>query len=463
MLSLLMIPAVLLTVTAEAAKPKKSVNPDEFRRSSLTMIMMEDARVSPEIETLVRKGFIEAQVPDKFDSFVLGDDIKIFDPTQFVVTDEARTEYATFSKTKKSKGGKGAKGASIASGIVGLVGGAAGVAMGPSNQKYQNPVIDTTKADRALRAYLYLKENHIAKWLYDQWFSTATGKLSTDEIASRAYYNATPEQKAEAQELLAERAAVDPMGAVMDMGGMDMINNSFVTVSSFRYMTGDEMAAEICNGAAIGAAFLPQQAADAAMSVAEIAGEAAKMAIGKGYCINSTTQLYKLIWNKDVEAAIAQCFPSDLDKYNALDCFHLEYVGESSAYCQVAVGKRNLEEAVAYAVSRSMAKVIAKLEKENEVFRTVTPLTGIDPEIIASIGTKECVEKGDKYDVLANQGKDEEGKSIYKKVGSLTVQSVGNNMGEDNDEEGASAQTYSTFKGKLPKTAGKGTLIRQAK
>ncbi len=444
----------------DAAKPKKqAANPNEFRRSSLTMIMMEDPRVDTTIQALVRDGFRAAHVPDKFDEFDLGYDLKIFDPMEIEITDAARTEFSQFSGKKKSKGSKGAKGTGIAAGIVGLVGNLAGFEMGPTEEKYQNPTIDTTKSDRATRAYLYLRDNHIAKRLMDQWFSADSGVLNTNMVAQRAFYNATPEEKAAAMENFSAR---EPMEAVMSMGGMDMINNTFVTVSSFRYMTADDMSAEILNGAAIGAAFLPRDAADLVMSTAELSAIAATVSIGKGYCINSTTYLYKLVWNEEVMQTIGASFGS-IDAYNNLDCFHLEYVGESSAYCQVAVGKRTFEEAVSYAVSRSMAKVIAKLEKENEVFRTVTPLTGIEPEITASIGTKECVEKGDKYDVLMNMGPDEKtGLTVYKKVGSLKVETVGNNMGDDNDDKEASTNTYTTFKGKLPKTAQPGTLIRQA-
>ena len=163
-ISLMLLSAFILSVPTFAGTPKKqNTNPDEFRRSSLTMIMMEDPRVDPTIQGLVKKGFRAAQVPDKFDSFDLGYDYKIFDPMQITITDEARTEFAKFSGKKKSKGSKGAKGAGIAAGITGLVGSLAGFEMGPTEKKYQNPTIDTTKADRATRAYLYLRDNRIAK------------------------------------------------------------------------------------------------------------------------------------------------------------------------------------------------------------------------------------------------------------------------------------------------------------
>lgn len=458
--SIILLSALFISMSMDAAKPKKqAANPNEFRRSSLTMIMMEDPRIDTTIQALVKEGFRAAHVPDKFDEFDLGYDLKIFDPMEIEITDAARTEFSKFSGKKKSKGSKGAKGTGIAAGLVGLVGNLAGFEMGPTEEKYQNPTMDTTKSDRATRAYLYLKDNHVAKRLMDKWFEADSGRLSIDLIKERAFYNATPEEKAAAQEQFSERKLMD---AVMDMGGIDMISNTFVTVSSFRYMTAEDMSAEILNGAAIGAAFLPRDAADLVMSTAELSAVAATVSIGKGYCINSTTYLYKLVWNDEIWKAIQENCAS-IEAYNRLDCFHLEYVGESSAYCQVAVGRRTFEEAVSYAVSRSMAKVIAKLEKENEVFRTVTPLTGIDPEITASIGTKECVEKGDKYDVLMNMGPDEKtGLTTYKKVGSLKVETVGNNMGEDNDDKEAASNTYTTFKGKLPKTAQPGTLIRQA-
>ena len=79
-------------MSMDAAKPKKqAANPNEFRRSSLTMIMMEDPRVDTTIQALVKEGFRAAHVPDKFDEFDLGYDLKIFDPMEIEITDAART------------------------------------------------------------------------------------------------------------------------------------------------------------------------------------------------------------------------------------------------------------------------------------------------------------------------------------------------------------------------------------
>ena len=85
----------------------------------------------------------------------------------------------------------------------------------------------------------------------------------------------------------------------------------------------------------------------------------------------------------------------------------------------------------------------------------------VAPAITAYIGTKECVEKGDKYEILMRQIDPKTNKESYKSVGKIKVETVGNNMGEDNDDENASADTFTTFKGKAPKKATSGMLIRQ--
>ena len=52
-------------------------------------------------------------------------------------------------------------------------------------------------------------------------------------------------------------------------------------------------------------------------------------------------------------------------------------------------------------------------------------------------------------------------KEKYKSVGKIAVEIVGNNMGDDNDDEKAAAEPFTTFKGKAPKNAVPGMLIRQ--
>lgn len=449
---------LLMTAVCGTSVKAHAQDLPSYRRSSISMIMMEDDHLAPEVAGLVRKYFVENPVPAKFDEHGIDARFKTFSPSEIIVTDEDRKEFAAISG-KKSKSGKSAENTGVAGEIVGGVGSLFGIEFGPTDEKYRNPVIDTMKKEMAAKAWVYLKHNDMAKLMMDKWFGVDKGQFGIGVIAERAFFNSTEEERNAAKELFSER---DVKSAIMDMNGFDMLNNTFVTVSRFSYKTGDEVAAEILNGAAVGAQFLPRDAADLVMSTAELSATAAMVAIGKGYCISTTTYLYKLVWNENVKAAIFDA-ASSIDKYNALNCFSLEYVGEENAYSQVSVGKRTFEEAVKFATVRSVDKVIAKLERNNEVFRTVTPLTQIEPVITASIGAKECVEKGDTYHVLSASINKKTGLTEYKKIGQIKVDVVGNNLGEDNDTEGTADVPYTTFKGKLSKKVVPGTLIRQGK
>ena len=165
-------------------------------------------------------------------------------------------------------------------------------------------------------------------------------------------------------------------------------------------------------------------------------------------------------WNQDILNTIGAT-GGDLAKFDALNCFELEFVGAEKAHASVAQKKYSNEEAIKRATTRAVDKVLAKLEKEYEVFRTKTPLATVQPTMTAYIGTKECVSKGDKYEILIRSIDPKTNKETYKSVGKIAVETVGNNMGEDNDDDNASADVFTTFKGKAPKNASAGMLIRQ--
>lgn len=437
---------------------------ETYRRSSLNMIMLEDPRIDPTIINQVREAFIANPIPSKYNDHSVAVELKTVNMDDIVVSPDDYNESKAVLATKGKKDSAG--GTKKAAGIMGAIGSLVEMEMGPSNPAYkvENLNIDTTKRWIPHVAYKYLKETQMAKKMVDKWFGIESGRMNIDLVKERAFYNATQTEIQEAA-MESDRSAID---AIMDNGGHEIIGNTFVTVSRFRYVNAEQMAAEILENAAIGAAFLPQSAADAVMATAELTAAAAVLSMGKGYAVYTNTYLFRLVWDEETFAKINAC-ANDLSAYDALDCFKLEYVGDENASANITAGKRTPEEAVQFAMTRAMDKVLAKLEKKYEVFRTKTPLTGIDP-LRADIGTKECVEKGDKYEILMKElkeVKDGNGQKTtvvdYKRVGVITVDSVGNNMGEDNDGEGASAETYTTFKGKAPKGVQPGTLIRYTK
>lgn len=442
-----------MVVGASAQIKKQEMEP--YRRSSLTMIMMDSPDLDPTIADYVHKAFVENPIPAKFNDHSIAVELRTFSPKEIEVTQADREEFSAISgKKSKSKKGNG-EGGKIA---LGLLGGLVGVQIGPSDPNYQSVQPDSAKRNAPFFAYKYIKENNIAKHVVDKWFGAESGKLNENLIIERAYFNATEQEKISAAENSAGRSV---MSAIMDNGGTDLLNNSFVTVSRFRYLSAKQVADEIVNNVAIGAQYMPREAADLALTTAMTVAAATEAAIGKGYVIYTTTYLYRLVWDNNVYMAIANV-ADDIDKYNALDCFSLEYIGDESTYATIAGKKKTPEEAVRFATVRSLDKVIAKLEKKYEVFRTKTPLVTIEPEITANIGTKECVEKGDKYEILERGINTKTNETTYKRIGLLTVDQVGNNMGEDNDDENASNSPYTTFKGKINKKVHVGSLIRQA-
>lgn len=448
--------AAALFAAATASAQIKGQEMEQYRRSSLNMIMIEDPELDPSVAATVKDAFVNNPIPAKYNDHGTDASLRTFSIGSVTVTDQDRAEYQELSGKAAKSGDGGAK----AKGIMGLAGALTGIEIGPSNPAYQNIPLDSMKRYIPYVAYKYLKDKKIAKLAVDKWFGVESGALNTNLIEERAFFNATEQELINA----AEQSDRDAKSAIMDNGGHEIVGNTFITVSRFRYMNAEQMGAEIIKNAAMAAQFMPQPAADAAMSAAELSATATMLAMGDGYVIYTTTYLYRLVWNEEIFALINDA-SSSLDKYNALDCFSLEFVGSESASASVAAKKRTPEEAVRFATSRSLDKVLAKLEKKYEVFRTKTPLLTVTPEITAGIGAKECVEKGDNYEVLAKEVKFDKklGQTViaYKRIGKLKVKTVGNNMGEDNDEEEVSDSPVTVFEGKLPGKVTPGTLIRQ--
>jgi hypothetical protein len=102
--------------------------------------------------------------------------------------------------------------------------------------------------------------------------------------------------------------------------------------------------------------------------------------------------------------------------------FTLEYIGSEVASEQTQSSvftSKTEEQLIARATTKSVDKVIAKLQRNHDQFKTKTPLYTTDP-LAAKIGLKEGLEGGDRYEVL-EQVEDEFGKTFYKRVSVITV------------------------------------------
>lgn len=313
----------------------------------------------------------------------------------------------------------------------------------------------------------FLNQNDIAKQLISKWFNrNSNGAYNMDLIAERGLYDATAMDKIIASNL--QRG-----NALLADAGEELINKTFVIVHDLKFINKEE-GASILSKALLDVAKENSRDGDLLGSAMTGALGAGVKIAGKGYMIKTTSYLYRLVWDEETAAIFYQDYWTDsnshssekVEAFNKSNNFKLSFVGSQSAMADVQssifTNKTN-EELIEMATVKAIDKAIAKLERKYEEFRTKTPLYSVEP-IAAKIGVKEGLEKGDKFEVLEQQIT-EEGNTIYKRVGVISVDKVWDNSFSDEEMEQLKKegklpeQEYTTFKG-----SGKyypGQLIKQ--
>ncbi|PKP36528.1 MAG: hypothetical protein CVT98_07645, partial [Bacteroidetes bacterium HGW-Bacteroidetes-15] len=252
--------------------------------------------------------------------------------------------------------------------------------------------------------------------------------------------------------------------------GEELIGNTFVVVSRFNYVSKEE----IMGAAKRGLSLLQEYGGQYAQIAAKVGSLAADVA-SKGYVIQASSYLYKLSWNDSIASVFYENYWID-STYNSpekklafenTDLFKLELVGFDKAWADLQstiFTQKSEDELIRIATVKAIDAVIAKLQKQHDVFKTKTPLYSVDP-LAAKIGLKEGLEKGDKYEVL-EQYIDEEGRTRYDRKGIVRVdKQIWDNRymaAEEMALEGKSDDVNVT----ILKGAGKfypGLLIRQIK
>lgn len=372
------------SIIAQSAKPVK------YRRSSIYTIMLDDAGLVK--ADTIKASFLSAPVPDKYNDHNLH--IKFFNPKDIQLTEEER-------KVKKEGVGKNV-GKSILSNTTG------GLA-------------DTTEtADLPLIIDKFFTSNGIARGMVAKWFNRSEkGTFNMQLIGERGSYDAT--------EMAANIAKRSTRGvASLADAGEELIGNTFVIVTRLKYVNKEEVAKATNNLLSTASQFGGSNFQLAAKGL----GAAATVA-GKGYVVQTTSYLYKLVWNDSVAAVFYQDYwiddnsfdPKKKEAFDTTNLFSLELVGTEKAWADVQssiFSKKSEAELVRIATVQAVDAVIAKLQKKYDVFKTKTPLYTDDP-LTAKIGLKESVEKGDKFEVLEQELDEKTGKTIYVKKGVIKV------------------------------------------
>lgn len=435
---------MLLFLTSWTMAQKSADKGEKYRRSSLCSYLIDDAAM-PKIDT-IKQAFLSAPIPIKYNDHNVDERIFALDVENLTAEQKAAfaEHQAKYSVKVKKKGGFGSVVKSVGNAVVNEMAGGKSVL-----------VDDQSKEDIEVAMYHYLLENDISKQLFDKWFIDEYGDFTDAIMRERGLFDASTVDIQTAKGSLGGES-------LLATAGEDLVKNTFVVASRFRYMSKDEVIAE--------AQRFAQSTKSGLGSVAgELGGLGAKAVLGDGYYVVITSYLYQLIWDEEVMAKLYDLWDQK-EEYDAADFFELKYIGSETARAGVRAGmfsNKPEEELIRIATINSTDAVLAKLEKKYEVFRTKTPLV-IDEngKLAAHIGTKEDLKDGDKFEVLERRINAKTNKEEYKKVGEIKVAKgkIWDNIYMATDNEDATTDsnglTATLFEGD-PKKFYSGLLIRQ--
>ena len=444
----------LMAAVAFAQKANKEM---KYRRSSLYTIMVPSDKLTGDAKTIVTSTFDTLAIPDKYNNHNLS--VRHIDLTKIEVTEEEikAAEEMTGGK-KKGLGGLAKKGLGFAKKAVSSseTGGMGG-------------------DEKIAKIIKFFKENHIANKIIGKWYNESktikdNSHFNTLLIEDRGLFGASQE------ELNKYKGVIGGKNKIMDAAEKDLIPRTFVMVTSYAYMSAEEIAAMATAAGAV--------AGGAVGGVTQLASVAAGAAL-KGYFVTTTSYLFQLEWNEDVMMAFYDKYWSakDTKEFDTDESYKLTYVGKTSCHAPATMKLTLKDDASAKLISRATAratdKSIAQLQKKYDQFKTLTVLNVTDDgqTMYAYVGKKEGVKDGDKFEAL-EQIQDENGNITYKKVGTVIVAKgkvwdnrhgagekiEGAASGDDDDDDGDNSLEYTIFEGKPSKALADGGLwLRQVK
>lgn len=344
-----------------------------------------------------------------------------------------------------------------------------GVALAVASDDTTSSMLRIEKVDYYMHAVVnkFLTDNKVADLMVAKWYNynpETQPHFNHYTITERGLYNASATD-------LAQASVDDNFKAMLSSQGFELLNNTFVVATNLRFRNNKAVAKEISDIAGTAATVASSKLGGlgqlAAGFGAKKGAEALTNALMKDmYSVTAVTNLYKLDWNEDIDMALSDkvLYNENATLQDLLDAglCKLTYIGQTKARSGVKKDKtKTLDQLTASATARAIDKALAKLQVENEVFRTTVPISKSEEGFIyAKIGSKEGLSAGDEYEILEQQIDPETKKISYKKVGSAKAEKGGvwfNTIGADEiiaaaDEKdaemmkAAQALGYSKFK-----------------
>ena len=347
---------------------------------------------------------------------------------------------------------------------------------GPSQDKFNEhnlkirSIPATDAKDESANITAYAETNHLARDIVAKWFNrSAKGGFDVELVKERGNYDASAidiaiaDHSKRGRDLLAD-------------AGEDLIKNTFILVTDFKYISKEKVAKETTKWAGLAGAIAAKSGVSGASSLVSVSSDAVNI-LGKGYVVLTTAHLYRLDWTDEVAATFYQDYWADNktitpQKKKAFDestIFRLIYIGSDQSWADVqssVYSTKTNEQLIESATNKALDEVIVKLQKNHDEFKTRTPLFSESP-LTAKIGMKEGLQDGTKFEVMEQQS-DPEGKIKYVKVGTIKVDAstehpIWDNRYGANDENANSTIDRTYFKKVSGKDFYPGMLIVQKK
>lgn len=306
------------------------------------------------------------------------------------------------------------------------------------------------KADLTEEITEYLNNSQFANKLINNWFCGNDSSFNMNLISQRGHYDATIFDVQQALETTRGKA-------MLADAGEELINKTFVLINDISYIDHKERA-EIVEetsravgetakavgdaagsvlgmfgglGASIGG--LVSSAGDLVNTSANILSDVTDMLNISGFVVRINSYLFQLDWNEESSAIFYNDYytTGDTSKIDAFWAdttnFKMKFVGKYEQYTNKGTiySKKSQSEQILVTCTRTLDKNISNLQKTYPVFQVKTPIHDVVRNkkdkvtgYLAYIGLKEGIDEKSKFTVLEKQ-EDENGRTIYKKVGSL--------------------------------------------
>lgn len=309
---------------------------------------------------------------------------------------------------------------------------------GVENLSYTGDKIDNAKMTSLLNEYI--AKNKLANKLVQRWFNykeeaalnydfddpvNPDAKLNMQTIFKRGYYNINSGK----ENVTFEALKRDRDTQIKDLS-MKLLPFTFMTFTKMDFYENEPVARAIRDAAIMTASEVRRstiknggdpKTADLIYNITSTIAIAAYEATKDGYTLQTTTWLYRLVWDESTNAYFINYVCKNPKLLETSDQFKMEYIDcQENKSTVILSATRSQERIIDLTVVRNLNKVFRDLQDRNDVFKVWTPLIDfyslVSPNlyvpinvnekgvVTAKIGTEEGLRGGEKFTIVDEDG-----------------------------------------------------------